>query len=135
MHPNSHLPRHTATPRTWRRSRRTRIALAIAGVVSLVFVLGAAIAFGIRVGRDLQSCSSSSQPPQAVQPAAPSPAVSPPPQSTTPTSLADDFKQLQDRLQARVGVAVAPAGDGSSPLLLGDWQSGPAWSTRRSRRS
>ena len=126
------LARHIAASPTRRRSRRTRIALAIAGVVSLVFVLGVAAAGGVVVGHHLGSGSSSREatPPTSGQ-ATPSSAVSTPAQPTpsTSTTLADDFKQLQDGLQAQVGVVIAPVGNGNSPLIFGDWKSGPAWST------
>ncbi len=56
------------------------------------------------------------------------PTVSPPAQSI-PTNLNDDFKQLQARLQAQLGVVMTAVGNGNSPLAYGDWQSGPAWST------
>jgi len=112
-------------------SRRTRIALAIAGVLILTFVLGVAAAGGVFVGWHLNSSSPSREPtPPTVQPATPSsttPASAPTPSAQT--ALAADFAQLQQRLQARIGVAIAPAGNGNSPWIFGDWQSGPAWST------
>jgi hypothetical protein len=44
-------------------------------------------------------------------------------------ALAADFAQLQTRLHAVVGIAVSAVGDGQAPMTLGEWQSGPAWST------
>jgi hypothetical protein len=46
--------------------------------------------------------------------------------------LVDDFKQLQAQLHAKVGVVVRPVGAGSdSQVTLGDWTTGPAWSTSK----
>jgi hypothetical protein len=44
-------------------------------------------------------------------------------------ALAADFAQLQTRLHAVAGIAVSAVGDGQAPMTLGEWQSGPAWST------
>jgi hypothetical protein len=44
-------------------------------------------------------------------------------------ALAADFAQLQTRLRAVIGIAVSAVGTGQQPIALGDWQSGPAWST------
>jgi beta-lactamase class A len=44
--------------------------------------------------------------------------------------LAADFAQLPTRLRAKTGVVLRPVGAGSKGLVtLGDWSSGPAWST------
>jgi hypothetical protein len=53
------------------------------------------------------------------------------PQSTPipPTSLESDFAQLQENLNAQIGIAVSGVGKGATPLLLGKWSTGPAWST------
>lgn len=40
-----------------------------------------------------------------------------------------DFDQLQRTIDATIGLAIAPAGDGASPITLGRWTIGPAWST------
>jgi hypothetical protein len=48
---------------------------------------------------------------------------------TAAVTLAADFAQLETRLQAAVGVAVSPVGNGQAPITLGSWKSGPAWST------
>ena len=108
-------------------SPRTRIALAIAGVLILTFVLGVAAVGGVFVGWHLNSGSSSHQSTQSAgQPTVPSPSPSSPARAGT---LAADFAQLQAGLQAQVGIAIAPAGKGNSPWTSGNWQSGPAWST------
>jgi hypothetical protein len=45
------------------------------------------------------------------------------------TALAADFAQLQSQLHGEIGIAVSAVGSGASPSTLGDWQTGPAWST------
>jgi hypothetical protein len=51
------------------------------------------------------------------------------PQPPVPSALAEDFAQLETRLHALVGIAVRAVGDGQNPMTLGEWQTGPAWST------
>jgi hypothetical protein len=45
------------------------------------------------------------------------------------TALAADFAQLRSQLNAQIGIAVSAVGSAASPSTLGDWQTGPAWST------
>ncbi|WP_273734745.1 hypothetical protein [Mycolicibacterium septicum] len=52
-----------------------------------------------------------------------------PERSTAATSLAAEFAQLQPQLHAVVGIALSGVGPGQEPVTLGEWQSGPAWST------
>ncbi|MCV7205149.1 hypothetical protein H7J71_24375 [Mycolicibacterium peregrinum] len=50
--------------------------------------------------------------------------------SSSPTaSLAAEFAQLEPGLHATVGIALSGIGPGQEPISLGQWQSGPAWST------
>jgi hypothetical protein len=51
------------------------------------------------------------------------------PQAPVPSALAADFARLETQLHAVVGIAVSAVGDGQAPMILGEWQSGPAWST------
>ncbi len=54
------------------------------------------------------------------------------PDTTAPNPgiLATDFTDLENTLNAAVGIAIAPAGQpDAEPTLLGPWRSGPAWST------
>lgn len=44
-------------------------------------------------------------------------------------ALVADFTALQKRVKALIGIALAPVGGSGTPLLLGQWQRGPAWST------
>jgi hypothetical protein len=46
-----------------------------------------------------------------------------------PPSLGADFAELQTKLRAVVGIAVSAVGGGQAPIILGDWRTGPAWST------
>ncbi|MGO9178411.1 MAG: serine hydrolase, partial [Candidatus Limnocylindrales bacterium] len=45
--------------------------------------------------------------------------------------LAADFAQLENKLHAVVGIAISAVGVGQDPIPLGDWESGPAWSTMK----
>lgn len=40
-----------------------------------------------------------------------------------------DFSRLQNSIKAPIGIALAPVGGSGTPLNLGEWHSGPAWST------
>jgi hypothetical protein len=46
-----------------------------------------------------------------------------------PADLAADFARLEAGLHAAAGVAVSTVGAGHTPITLGEWHSGPAWST------
>lgn len=52
-----------------------------------------------------------------------------PPVVPVPVTLASDFAQLEKRLDAVVGVALSAVGEGQTPMTLGEWRSGAAWST------
>ncbi|MFN6543381.1 hypothetical protein [Mycolicibacterium nivoides] len=52
-----------------------------------------------------------------------------PERSTAATSLAAEFARLQPQLHAVAGIALSGVGPGQQPMTLGEWQSGPAWST------
>jgi hypothetical protein len=48
------------------------------------------------------------------------------------TDLETDFAALQATVGAPIGLVIAPVGDsGVAPIVLGDWQSGSAWSTSK----
>lgn len=64
----------------------------------------------------------------AAVPPVPSPGASP---SAVP-DWAADFTQLQQRLHAKIGIAVRAVGpDHADPVVAGEWRSGPAWSTSK----
>lgn len=56
------------------------------------------------------------------------PTAEPPPRSDT---LAADFTQLQNTVNGRVGIALKQLGGDRDPVVLGNWESGPAWSTMK----
>ncbi|MGX9789662.1 hypothetical protein [Mycobacterium sp. MMS18-G62] len=86
-----------------------RKALLIAGAVALAaVVLASGVIVGLRLGKD--------KTPAAV-PAA------------TAAALAADFAQLEEKLHATAGVAVSAVGAQQDSMMLGQWRSGPAWST------
>jgi hypothetical protein len=51
------------------------------------------------------------------------------PHQPVPAALAADFARLETQLHAVVGIAVSAVDAGQTPMMLGEWQSGPAWST------
>jgi hypothetical protein len=85
---------------------RNRNAWLIAGVASLATM---ALVAGVIIGRHL--ASDKAAPPGA------------------PAALAADFARLETMLHAVAGIAVSAIGNGQAPMRLGDWKSGPAWST------
>jgi hypothetical protein len=44
-------------------------------------------------------------------------------------ALTADFARLETKLHAVMGIAVGAVGTQQAPITLGDWKSGPAWST------
>jgi hypothetical protein len=46
-------------------------------------------------------------------------------------ALISDFPQLQHSVKAAIGIALAPVGGSETPLSLGEWHEGPAWSTMK----
>jgi len=86
-----------------RSSRDIRL---IAGVAVLAtIVLAAGVVVGYRLGAHK---------------------TAPPTQGAT---LAADFARLETKLHAVAGIAVSAVGNGQAPIMLGDWEHGPAWST------
>ncbi|OBB11982.1 hypothetical protein A5761_02390 [Mycolicibacterium setense] len=51
------------------------------------------------------------------------------PSSAPTASLAAEFAQLETQLHAVAGIALSGVGPGHEPVSVGQWQSGPAWST------
>jgi hypothetical protein len=102
-----------------------------------VVVLAAAaalVAGGVTLGRHLSvpkpapapvphgTTFSAAQPPTGTQGFPPSP-------SAGREALESDFAQLQAKLHAPIGLVVTAVGGQHDPLALGDWHTGPAWST------
>jgi hypothetical protein len=48
---------------------------------------------------------------------------------TAPVALTAEFARLEPTLHAVVGIEVSAVGAAQTPIRLGQWQSGPAWST------
>ncbi|ODQ88627.1 hypothetical protein BHQ17_18305 [Mycolicibacterium holsaticum] len=103
-------------------------------VVLLAFAL---LVGGIVVGRHLTFGSSIARGVTSIPKAAPAAPLNPPPTPTPPAlpahgdevQLATEFVVLSAELGARVGLVVRGVGVGPTPINLGDWSVGPAWST------
>jgi hypothetical protein len=87
--------------------RNRRRVWLIAGVAVLATV---ALVAGVIIGLRLGNRKTAPEPPAS-------------------SALAADFDRLQAQLHAVVGIAVSAVGDGHAPVTLGEWRSGPAWST------
>jgi hypothetical protein len=114
-------PRNTLPGK--RRLSHTRIVWVIAGVVALLVAAAVLATRGVISHRH-------------VTPAPPTRTAAP----SGSTVLHTEFAQLEARLQAVMGIAIAPVGDGQNPIRLGKWPSGPstvstpaspAWSTMK----
>jgi hypothetical protein len=108
---------------------------------------GRVITLAVAVCLVLTSCASSKH---SSAPASPSPAPNPstrqtafapplPGTTTAPASpaagagtpLAAEFAELENKLNAKMGIAISAVGANPKQLVLGDWTSGPAWSTSK----
>jgi hypothetical protein len=122
------MSRH-ATQQRWDRTRKVRV---VAGVVILLSV--GTIAGGLIVAHrspgPTRPAAQSSKMSTPIAPPITSP-VSREPQSTPipPSTLESDFAQLEQRLDADIGLVIRQVGNAGGPVLLGKWSSGPAWST------
>jgi hypothetical protein len=102
-----------------RHAVRNHVRLIAAIAVLAMVALAAGLFIGFHVGAPVG-------PTPVARPPTPTPTASPPP---GPGPLAADFAQLEDRLHAAAGIALSAVGAEQAPMTLGDWQSGPAWST------
>jgi hypothetical protein len=100
------------------RTRLVRVSVIVGTVVVLMAVATLAAVFAYHVS-----------PTRPSAPASAHPSASPQSASSNPTSLSTDFAQLAAGLHAKMGMVVSAVGDGQTPIMLGDWQEGPAWST------
>jgi hypothetical protein len=87
--------------------RNGRRVWLIAGVAVLATV---ALVAGVIIGLRLGNHKTAPRPPVA-------------------SELVADFARLETTLHAVAGIAVSAVGNGQTPITLGQWQSGPAWST------
>jgi len=115
--------RHARRPRSNRRSTRTRVAWVLAVAAAVVVMAAIVTLTAVFTYRHAAPPRSSGKPSQTTPPA--SATASAPPKE----ALEADFAALENRLQAKIGVAVSAVGTGQTPMALGDWQEGPAWST------
>lgn len=91
------------------------------------------------------ACSSAADPPAAAPlppvavpsaiPSTPPPTSAPPVLTRAPTAapagLQADFAQLKQSVGGRTGLVIAPVGRSGTPIVLGDWTTGAAWSTSK----
>lgn len=108
-------------------SRRSAL-VAVASLASAILL----VAGGVVVGRQLTAGSS---PTRGTQPLEKSPAgahVHPPvvdsPREDS-NQFANELAQMVTVIDAEIGVVVTSIGSAERPVVIGDWQSGPAWST------
>ena len=113
----------------------------IIGVIVGVIIVAAGVVFAIK----LNGTTSPNQPASAAQPStspapnaatgtpltAPTQAANVPANRPEAAALTADFPKLQSDIDGTVGIAIAPAGDGNAPVMLGQWPGGPAWSTMK----
>jgi hypothetical protein len=129
MNPRGGLhSRRAMAPTSW-WSRHGKWVLALGG--ALVVAAGTLVAFDV-AARPPPVHPSAAPPTMRATPGSSEhlPATNLPTERPSPTGLAADFAQLQPRLHAKVGVVLRPVGAGSkAPVTLGEWTSGPAWST------
>lgn len=122
------VPGRAVPARPW-WSRRITWLIAVGGV--LIIAAGAAIAVDV-VPTTRPANSPAPAPPVQATPNSPVPsaAVNPSPVPPGQTGLVAEFAHWQTRLHAKTGLVVRPVGAPSAaPVTLGDWTSGPAWST------
>jgi hypothetical protein len=111
--------RHAGPP----ARRNVWVMACIAALASMALVAGLFI--GLHLGTH-PTAPPGAVPAPGTTPTAPATAT--PPQSA-PAGLDADFAELQAKLGAVAGVVVGAVGNGQAPITLGDWQTGPAWST------
>jgi hypothetical protein len=135
---DTQMPRHRRAAPTSSRRSTTRQHPSFIVIALIAFTVTATVvAAGILVGLKLtirSSSRSASHPPASTASVTPStsavaaPAPSP---SLRAESLETDFIQLRSTMDGPVGIALGPVGTTKEPILLGDWLSGPAWSTMK----
>jgi hypothetical protein len=123
------LSRHAAPSHTARRSTRTRLTWAVS-IVAIVVAATLVIVFGrgysayparTVAGPSAPAASPGTTPPMSSQ----QPSSAPIP----PSTLEPEFKELQGKLRADIGLVISAVGTGKDPVVLGNPAPGPAWST------
>jgi hypothetical protein len=127
--------RRAALPSRRRRFARTRIFWAFFGVITLLVTVSVVMT-GVFSGP--HSAAPSSLPPAkpstryTTVPAAPPKVTAMPGSAPSASSaLTTAFDQLKDKLNAQVGVVIKAVGSDQDPIVLGDLQTGKAWSTMK----
>lgn len=134
-HTSDGTQRHGASPVRRNLINRTRVAWALSSALILVAVIAFVQTNGGMIGRPTAPSASSALPYRpsvsAISPPTP-PTVGPPPNKPeNSAALAAEFASLTDILHAIVGIAIEAVGGRQRPLTLGEWTSGPAWSTMK----
>jgi hypothetical protein len=120
--------RQTQGRRWFNRTHVVRVLAIASAAVVLVGIATVAAVVSFHLSPWPSSKPSPAQPP--AHPSVPSvPSVSSAPPQAAPTDLNADFTRLEAGLHAKVGAVISAVGDGQQPVILGDWQEGPAWST------
>jgi hypothetical protein len=115
-------------------ARRRRVWW-IAGIAVLATVLvAAAVIIETHVGRAGAPQPGAAPGPSTSGSAAATSAAAPGPTTIAAAdpaaaTLQSDFAQFEPTLHANAGIAVGAVGSTNPPISLGDWTSGPAWST------
>lgn len=123
------MTQHSPADRQKFRLRRTIGVVAFVSAITLVAV-GTVL---VKRGQDREDTNAGQtpiQPPIGTSFPSPPPSVSAVSSSTAVDGLAQSFTELSNSLQAVVGLAAVPVG-GGTPIYLGNWKSGPAWSTSK----
>ena len=116
-----------ATPRNG-RARTARVS--IAALLVAVTIIGGGIAFRHHLLTVRRGPSPGATPSAAQTTQLPTQLTAPDSGAKAISGFAADFAQLQTTLDAKVGLVVRAVGDAQpEPSVLGDWQTGPAWST------
>lgn len=126
--------RHNALPGTQRWFARARTVWAIAAVITLMVIVSVVVTRGDFIGHHTTPPSAQPAPSSGNTAVSPAPSMmSPPPDSKSNGSatLDTEFAQLKNKLHARIGIAIGAVGAGQTPITLGDWGAGPAWSTSK----
>jgi hypothetical protein len=119
--PTSRTRHSVATPRRV-RARTVRLSAIVAVLLVGAIVIGGGTALGHHLmARRVPGLGTAPSTAQAAVPA---------PDAGSSGGLAADFARLQTTLHAKAGLAVRALGDAQpDPTVMGDWQTGPAWST------
>jgi hypothetical protein len=126
--------RHARLAEARRWDARTRVVRVVAIFVTLIVMVAIVTLTAVLTYRHVAAPRSSTglQPTHATTTMSSlSATTSRPPQTgqNEPTTLAMEFMQLENRLHAKMGIAVSAVGNEQTSTTWGDWQEGPAWST------